>query len=691
MKDNAQKCAEALVAQMTLEEAASQLRYDSPAIERLNIPAYNWWNEGLHGVARAGTATMFPQAIGLAAMFDDELLHKAAEVISTEARAKYNEQSKRGDRDLYKNLTLWSPNINIFRDPRWGRGQETYGEDPYLTSRLGVAFVKGIQGEGEVLRAAACAKHFAVHSGPEATRHSFDARCSPKDMNETYLPAFEALVSEAKVEGVMGAYNRVNGEGACASEFLQGKLRAWGFNGYFVSDAWALRDFYQGHGLVDTVEQAAALALGRGCDCNCGNTYPHLMDAYRQGLVTEEQIRSACVDLFRTRFRLGVFDDDTGFESLGLEDVATEENWQLSLRCAEESMVLLKNDGLLPLDKSKLKSIAVIGPNADTVDALRGNYFGTSAHTVTFLDGIRAELGKDVRIFYSEGASVSQNRVEYLAQPNDRIAEAVAMTEHADVTILCVGLNANIEGEEGDEGNSFVGGDKLTLELPEGQRTLIDAVLAVGKPVVLVQAVGSSVNTHAERANAILQVWYPGEAGGTALANILFGKSAPAGKLPVTFYESAEALPDFTDYSMQGRTYRYTDGNVLYPFGFGLTYGSAALRDARCDGECVTVTAVNTGAVDTEEVVQVYVRDMHSPFEVRNHRLCAFRRIHLKAGESMEISLPLDKNSFTLVDDAGRRVAGSGDYRLWVGFHQPDALSEIMSGTACQMLDFRQN
>ena len=679
--DKALEQAEELVSKMTIEEAASQLYYISPAIERLGIPAYNWWNEALHGVARAGTATMFPQAIALAAMFDDEELGKMAQVTGIEARAKYNIQSKYNDRDIYKGVTMWSPNINIFRDPRWGRGHETYGEDPYLTSRLGTAFVKGLQGEGEYMTAAACAKHFAVHSGPENIRHSFDAKCSQKDMNETYLPAFQALVEDAKVEGVMGCYNRINGEPGCASDTLMGKLKEWGFDGYFTSDAWAVRDFYQGHHVCEDKEHAAALALSKGCDTNCGDTYPCLMDAYRKGLVTEEQIRTAAVHLFRTRFRLGLFDENNGFADLGLDDIATPEHRKISLECAEKGMVLLKNNGILPLDKSKLKSVAVIGPNANSLDALRGNYYGTSAEPVTFLDGIRKELGDEVKIYYSEGCHLFKDRVEHLAEANDRIAEAMAMVQAADVTILCLGLDANIEGEEGDEGNAFAGGDKLSLELPVSQRILLEKVLAAGKPTVLVLAAGSSLNPHADRAGAILQVWYPGECGGTALANILFGKVSPSGKLPVTFYESTDALPEFTDYNMAGRTYRYLTGNVLYPFGFGLTYSSVSLSDMKfADGE-VSVTVTNTGSFDTDEVVQVYVRDLESPFEVTNYRLCAFRRVSLKAGSSEQVRLTLDKKAFTLVNDEGKRIPGSGKYCLWAGVSQPDALSESLSGT----------
>ncbi len=687
--DKALEQAKELVSKMTIEEAASQLFYQSPAIERLGIPAYNWWNEALHGVARAGTATMFPQAIALAAMFDDELLGKMAEVTGMEARAKYNLQSKYGDRDLYKGVTMWSPNINIFRDPRWGRGHETYGEDPYLTSRLGTAFVKGLQGDGEYMQAAACAKHFAVHSGPENIRHSFNAECSLKDMNETYLPAFEALVSDAKVEGVMGCYNRINGEPGCASDTLMGKLKEWGFDGYFTSDAWAIRDFYQGHGLVKDVEHAAALALSKGCDTNCGDTYPCLMDAYRHGLVTEEQIRTAAVHLFRTRFRLGLFDEQNGFEGLGLDDIATPEHRAISLECARKGMVLLKNNGILPLDKSKLRSVAVVGPNAASLDALRGNYYGTSNHPVTFLDGIRTELGDDVKIYYSEGCNLHIDRVEHLAMPDDRLAEARFMIEAADVTILCLGLDATIEGEEGDEGNAFAGGDKLSLNLPEPQRKLLNVALETGKPVIIVLAAGSSLNTHAEKAAAILQAWYPGECGGTALAEILFGKVSPSGKLPVTFYESTEALPDFTDYSMAGRTYRYLDGNVLYPFGYGLTYSTVSLSDMAFDGEAVSVTVSNTGKIDTDEVVQVYVRDVESSDEVRNHRLCGFKRVSVKAGESVRAVMKLDKNAFTLVNDCGERGSGSGKYRLWAGISQPDPLSLSLTKIPCIEMEIR--
>ena len=396
--------AEALCDELSTEQQAEQLRYDAPAIPQAGLPAYNWWNEGLHGVARAGTATVFPQAIGLAAAFDTDLIRRTAEIISTEARAKYNASQKQGDGDIYKGLTLWSPNINIFRDPRWGRGHETYGEDPYLTARLGVEFVKGLQGEGKHLRAAACAKHFAVHSGPEAIRHEFDAECSMKDMWETYLPAFEALVTEADVEAVMGAYNRTNGEPCCAHKYLmEDILRGkWGFEGHFTSDCWAIRDFHENHMVTKTPRESAALAVNTGCDVNCGNTYLHMLGAYEEGLVTEETITEAAVRLFTTRYLLGLF-DGSEYDEIPYEVVECKEHLAEALLAAKKSCVLLKNDGILPLDKSKLKTIGVVGPNANSRAALIGNYHGTSSRYTTILEGIQDAVGEDVRVLYSEG------------------------------------------------------------------------------------------------------------------------------------------------------------------------------------------------------------------------------------------------------------------------------------------------
>ncbi len=671
-----------LVGQMTLEEKASQLRYDAPAIPRLGVPAYNWWNEALHGVARAGTATVFPQAIGLAAMFDTEGLHEIADIIATEGRAKYNAQSAHGDRDIYKGLTFWSPNINIFRDPRWGRGHETYGEDPYLTARLGVAFVKGLQGDGKYLKAAACAKHFAVHSGPEALRHQFDAVASPKEMRETYLPAFEALVKEAKVEAVMGAYNRVNGEPACGSKtLLKDILRnEWGFEGHVVSDCWAIRDFHTNHHVTDTAPESAALAMENGCDVNCGNTYLHMMQAYQEGLVSEEQITLAATRLMATRIRLGLFDESCEYNAISYLENDTDAHAQKALDAARKSMVLLKNDGLLPLDLGKLSTIAVIGPNADSQACLEGNYNGTSSRYVTFLEGIREAAKGKARVLYSQGCHLHKDRLSNLALPEDRMAEAVAAVEAADAVILCLGLDASIEGEEGDTGNQYFSGDKADLELPLSQRKLLDAVLKTGKPVVTLVAAGSALRV--EDGNAILLAWYPGQAGGTAAADILFGKVSPSGRLPVTFYHSVAELPEFTDYRMAGRTYRYFAGTPLYPFGYGLSYTRFVYESAKMEGETLTVTLRNAGETDADEVVQAYIHADASPFATLNPRLCAFCRVQMAAGERKTVSLQLPKESFAVVNDAGQQISGGNSFTLSVGGSQNDARSVALTASA---------
>ncbi len=670
--------AAALTDTLTTEEQAQQLKYDAPLIEKAGLPSYNWWNEGLHGVARAGTATVFPQAIALAAAFDKDMMYRVGEVISTEARAMYNSAKKHGDTDIYKGLTLWAPNINIFRDPRWGRGHETYGEDPYLTSRLGVSFVKGIQGEEKYLRAAACAKHFAVHSGPESLRHEFDAKATEKDMEETYLPAFKALVKEAKVEGVMGAYNRVNGEPACASEKLMGKLREWGFDGYFVSDCWAIRDFHTTHKITDTAPQSAAMALKAGCDVNCGNTYLHILAALEEGLITKEDIRTACIHALRTRIRLGQLDDNE-FDDLPFDIIACDGNKALSLEAAEKSMVLLHNDGILPLDKSRISSIAVIGPNADSRAALLGNYNGTPDRSVTFLEGIQDAF--DGRVYYAEGCQLFRDRTQGLALPGDRYAEAIAACEAADVTVVCVGLDATLEGEEGDTGNEFASGDKPDLRLPEVQRVLLQKLKNTGKPIIIVLAAGSSVNTEFE-GNALINAWYPGQYGGKALAEILFGEVSPSGKLPVTFYKSADMLPDFTDYSMKNRTYRFCDdeSNVLYPFGYGLTYSHFECGDVSYKDNMLTVNVTNTGSRSAEDVLQVYIKSENG---VKNHSLCAFERVSLFDGESRTINVNIPESAFETVDDNGARAVRSGRYTLYAGFTQPTELSEKLYGGKC--------
>ncbi|MBR2719576.1 MAG: glycoside hydrolase family 3 C-terminal domain-containing protein [Clostridia bacterium] len=682
-RNEARAKAKALVAQMTLEEKASQLRYDAPAIPRLGVPAYNWWNEALHGVARAGTATVFPQAIGLAAIFDEDFHQQVAEVISTEGRAKYNGQSAHGDRDIYKGLTMWSPNINIFRDPRWGRGHETYGEDPYLTTRLGVRFIKGLQGEGKYMKIAACAKHFAVHSGPEELRHEFDAIANQKDMYETYLPAFEAAVKEAKVESVMGAYNRTNGEPCCGSKTLLVDIlkKKWGFEGHIVSDCWAIRDFHTRHMVTSTAPESAAMALKNGCDINCGNTYLHMLQAYQEGLVTEEDITLACENAFTSRYLLGMFADDCEYDKISYLENDTDEHDAVALAAAEKCMVLLKNDGILPLDESKIKTIAVIGPNSDSQAALYANYYGLSSRYVTFLEGIRKYCReKGIRVLFSQGSAMARDRVQGLGQANDRIAEAIMCAEEADVVIACVGLDETLEGEEGDTGNEYTSGDKFDLQLPATQRVLMEAIEKTGKPLVTVVAVGSALNV--PQGNAQLLSWYPGQAGGTALTEILFGKVSPSGKLPLTFYNDLSDLPEFTDYNMTNRTYRYYTGKPLYPFGFGLSYAKFEVADMKADQEKVTVKVTNTSDVDAETVVQVYVKDQTSKWEVVNTKLAGFARVALKAGESKEVAVKLDPLAFTVVTDEGERIRDGKTFDVYAGLSQPDARSVELMGQA---------
>ena len=685
-KDTSKSCEERaidLVSRMTLLERCEQLKYDAPAIERLGVPAYNWWNEGLHGVARGGVSTMFPQAIGMAASFDTQLIREIATIISIEARAKYNEYSKLGDRDIYKGLTLWSPNINIFRDPRWGRGHETYGEDPYLTSRLGCAFVEGLQGEGKTMRAAACAKHFAVHAGPEAIRHEFNATADAKDLEETYLPAFEALVKEAHVESVMGAYNRTNGEPCCGSEYLSSKLKEWGFDGYFVSDCWAIADFHMHHHVTATATESVALALKNGCDLNCGNTYLHVYKAYEEGLVTEEEITNACVHLFRTRMRLGMF-DKTEYDDLGYMDVETKEHLAVSRKAAETACVLLKNDGILPLDRSKINTIGVIGPNAQNIGALRGNYYGTASRYETILMGIQDEF--EGRVLFSEGAHIVNDKCEGLALPGDRIAEAKAVAAHSDVVVLCLGLDEGLEGEEGDQSNEYGSGDKRSLLLPKSQQLLLKAVLDVGKPTIVVLASGSSLNIDTDRENALIQAFYPGSEGGKAIADIIFGNVSPSGKLPVTFYKGVEDMPEFTDYCMRERTYRYDDyskDNILYPFGFGLTYSDIRVEsaEAEIDDDMIkaSVTLSNSG-MSGQDALEVYFRS-ESPDAVRNYALCAFTKVHLEKGEKKTISMHFPLKNITVVGDDGiRYLDKEAKTTLYFGTSLPDSLSCKLTG-----------
>lgn len=673
-REKARKAAQNLVKQMTVEEMISQLRYDAPAIERLGIPAYNWWNEGLHGVARAGTATVFPQAIGLAAAWDVELMKEVADVISEEARAKYNASIKQGDRGIYKGLTFWSPNVNIFRDPRWGRGHETYGEDPYLTGRMGVSFIKGLQGDGEHMKVAACAKHFAVHSGPEAIRHSFNAEVSQKDLYETYLPAFEACVKEADVEAVMGAYNRTNGEPCCGSKTLIEKILRgeWEFEGHYVSDCWAVMDFHEHHGVTKNSVESSAMALNAGCDVNCGCAYLCLLEAYRKKLVKKKTIEEAAIRLFTTRYLLGMF-EETEYDQIPYTCVESKEHLELAQKAAEESIVLLKNDGILPLQKKQGMVLGVIGPNANNRSSLDGNYHGTASRYVTALQGLQDFAGDEMRVLYSEGCHLYRDKLDSQAGKDELISEALTVAEYSDVVILCVGLDETLEGEEGDAGNAYASGDKMTLSLPPTQQRLMEAVLKTGKPVVVCDFAGSAMdlNLPEEKANAVLQVWYPGSQGGHALANVLFGITSPSGKLPVTFYKSLDDLPDFEDYSMKGRTYRYLEKEPLYPFGYGLTYGDVQVKDVIVLSDIqdcfkLQVSVKNEGACYTKDVIQVYIKNHGTEFAPPHPVLCGFQKVGLAAGEEKAIEIEISHKAFCVINQDGEAVRGNG-YSLYVG------------------------
>lgn len=691
--------AAALVAKMTLEEKVSQTLYNAPAIERLGISAYNWWNEALHGVARAGTATVFPQAIGVAASFDEELVGKMAEVIATEARAKYNVQKKAEDRDIYKGLTFWSPNVNIFRDPRWGRGQETYGEDPYLSGRLGVSFVKGLQEEKEgFIKAAACAKHFAVHSGPEKQRHSFDARVSRQDLYETYLPAFKACVQEAGVEAVMGAYNRTNGEPCCGSKTLLIDIlrKEWGFEGHVVSDCWAINDFHAHHKITKTPLESAAMAMNNGCDVNCGCMFPNLRDAVKGGYVEEARLDEAVTNLMECRMKLGMFEEEgtVPFDVIGYEQVDTAENKSLNLEISRKSLVLLKNqDNLLPLDLTGIKSIGVIGPNADSRKALVGNYEGTASRYVTVLEGIEDYVGERARVYYSEGCHLYQDRTSNLAQENDRMSEVKAVCSVSDVIVAVLGLDSSVEGEEGDTGNEFASGDKLDLKFPGLQSEILRAAYESGKPVILVSMTGSAMELDWEDSHipAIIQAWYPGAAGGRAVAELIFGAYSPEGKLPVTFYRTTQELPDFTDYAMKDRTYRYMKQEALYPFGFGLSYTSFEMKGTEADSDRVTAkgevtirTSIkNTGVMESGETIQVYVKALREG--TPNAQLKGLKKVHLQPGEEKQVEITLKSQAFGLYNVEGEFLVEKGEYAVYVGMQQPDARSATLTGreTAC--------
>lgn len=693
------KRAKELVAQMTLEEKVGQTLYQAPAIPRLGIKAYNWWNEALHGVARAGTATVFPQAIGMAATFDEDLLEQVGDAVSTEARAKFNMQQKADDTDIYKGLTFWAPNVNIFRDPRWGRGHETFGEDPYLTSRLGVRYVMGLQGHDEdYLKAAACAKHFAVHSGPESVRHEFNAEVSEQDLRETYLPAFKACVQEGKVEAVMGAYNRTNGAPCCGNSYLlQDILRKeWGFEGHVTSDCWAIKDFHEGHLVTSTPVESVSMAMNNGCDLNCGNLFHFLTQAVENGMVDEKRLNEAVENLFMARMKLGVLDkkEENPFDKIPYTVVDSEEMRKLNREVARRSVVLLKNENhILPLDKKKLHTIGVIGPNADSRKALVGNYEGTSSRYITVLEGIEDYVGENVRVLYSEGCHLYRDRTSNLAMEHDRDSEVRAVCEASDVVIAVVGLDATLEGEEGDTGNEYGSGDKPNLNLPGLQPDIIRIAKESGKPVIVVLLAGSAMalSWEDEHVDAILDGFYPGAQGGAAIAEILFGGANPEGKLPITFYQTTEELPEFTDYAMKGRTYRYMENEALYPFGYGLSYTTYAYGNLECvkpfdaqDGITLQVTVTNTGDREGTETLQVYVKAKREG--TPNPQLKYVKKITLKPGESVTEEIHLSPEAFILYDEKGNFTLEKGAYDIFVGGCQPDARSAALTGNAPQKL-----
>jgi beta-glucosidase len=813
-----------LISRMTLEEKVSQMMNAAPAIRRLDIPEYDWWNEGLHGVAFSGVATVFPQAIGLGATFDQPLVNRVASVISEEARAKYNDAQRRGNRARFYGLTFWSPNINIFRDPRWGRGQETYGEDPYLTGQLGVAFVKGLQGDDpRYLKVVATPKHYAVHSGPEPERHRFDAAASERDLRETYLPAFRATITEAHATSIMCAYNRTNGEPCCANKhLLVDILRGeWGFDGYVVSDCGAIDDIYQRHHFVNTAEKASALAVKRGTDIECGDTYRALVNAVKQGLVSEAEIDRALQRLFAARFRLGMFDppEMVPYAKIPFSANDSPEHRELALKAARESIVLLKNENnTLPLRKD-LKSVAVIGPNADAVPVLLGNYNGQPSRAVTPLASVRQHVSPQTKVLYAPGTTLTDLsvvpvpasalrgpngerglNVEFFTNKNlegapvftrvdeevnfdwgsgspapavpadgfsarwtgkllppvagkyrfgaiaddgvriyldgkliaedwtehapttvtadvtleagrtydlkmeyyeakigavaklvwqppattteSPYAEAVKLAKQADTVVMVLGLSSQLEGEEMNVREpGFLGGDRTEIGLPARQQKLLEAVAATGKPIVLVLLNGSAlaVNWANEHVPAIVEAWYPGEEGGTAIADVLFGDYNPAGRLPVTFYKSVNDLPPFTDYSMQGRTYRYFKGEPLFPFGFGLSYTKFKYDNLKLKtnqisaGEDLTVSAdiTNAGERTGDEVVQLYISHLNASVPVPIRSLAGVSRISLKPGESRSVSFRLTPEQLSVIDDNGRRMVEPGEFLVTVGGKQP--------------------
>lgn len=685
-----------LINRLTLDEKISQLGNDAPAISRLGIQQYNWWNESLHGVARAGTATVFPQAIGMAASFDTKMMRKVADIISDEARAKYNQAQRNKEFGMYKGLTFWSPNINIFRDPRWGRGHETYGEDPYLTGQMGIQFVKGLQGNHhKYLKVIATAKHFAVHNGPESNRHSFNVTPNSRDLWETYLPAFKNLVVDANVSSVMGAYNRVDGESASASWLLLEDIlrKKWGFKGYVVSDCGAINDIHENHKIVNTPEESVAIGIRKGCDLNCGSIYQkNIKKAVELGLIEEEEIDRSLYRLMFARMKLGMFDSpkNVPFSKIPFEVNNNKNHDEMSLKMSQKSMTLLKNNGILPLNKNKIKNIAIIGPNSNNIAALRGNYYGEASNPITVINGIKKAVGNKIKISFKEGVPL----VKYDENVNSILSDSTLNEiKKADVAIFIGGLDANWEGEE-IKGitniDGFFGGDRTKIELPLVQQEAIRAMLKTGTPIVLVLMAGSSIalNGLDKELEAILMSWYPGQRGGDAISDVLFGKYNPAGRLPVTFYSSTNELAEFKNYNMRagkGFTYRYYKGKALFPFGHGLSYSKFKYSDLEVDRTIfnnnnnndelkVSVSIKNIGKFDGDEVVQLYIRDLKSDKWMAIKQLRKFERINLKKNEEKKITFILNiKEDLKYYNSTLRKyMVESGDFEIQIGASSQD-------------------
>jgi beta-glucosidase len=681
---------------MTLEEKVTQMLNDCQAIPRLGIPAYNFWSECLHGVAGNGRATVFPQAIGLAATWDRKLLQQVAAAISDEGRAKYHAALKRqGYTAQMQGLTFWSPNINIFRDPRWGRGQETYGEDPYLTGEMGIAFVRGLQGDDpKYLKVAACAKHFAVHSGPEKDRHIMDPHVSPRELNDTYFPAFQRLVEDAKVEAVMGAYNRVNGEPACASPFLlmETLREKWNFEGHVVSDCGALSDIHDKHKVAADALHAAATALKAGCDLNCGDTYQHLTEALERGLIDEAEIDQALSRTLLTRFKLGMFDppERVPFTSIPQTVICSRKHRRLAHEAAVKSIVLFKNkNNLLPIRPS-VKRIFIVGPNASSLEALLGNYNGYNDLLCTFMEGIVRRAPEGVRVTYRLGVPLQQHAIS----PDWTLAEA----SHADVTIACMGNSPLLESEEGDAILSVENGDRSDIGLPVAQVEFIKSLATAGAKTVLVLCGGGPIalGELEDMIDAVLFVWYPGQAGGQALAEVLFGDVSPSGKLPITFPKSTEQLPSFDNYHMDNRTYRYSIAEPLYPFGFGLSYTGFEYESLELSTKRVIagkplafrVKIRNIGPTDAEEVVQIYLSDLEARAPVPFHKLVGFQRTNVQAGKSKTLRFVLSPESMMFVDEDGKLILEPGQFRLTVGSCSPGERGLTLGAPAPQTANF---